>query len=133
MTRDEKIDAMTDQAAAASETEIIRRLAVACANDALILRVIGDQADYRDLAGTMTIDAIIEVANREFEELDDNGRDALRDTVCDHIQQAVVKAVQHVWTVSHALQLDPTIAAPDTIALIAALHVIPADATHPVS
>ena len=133
MTNEERVDAMSEQAAAASETELVRRLLIAAANDALLLRVIGNDADYEDIAKTMTGDAIIDVANREFAELDDEQRATLRDAADDHVRKALTRAVIDIWTVCDALKIDPTTVSPDTIALITALRVIPADAIHAVS
>lgn len=134
MTEDERIDAMTEQASLAFQTETGKRLLSACATDALVNRIIGpDNPDYVTIAKSMTGDAIVEAANREYDDLDDTQRTQLAAAAVDHVQQHVVAAVKHSWVVCDALQADPTTVPPETIAFIAAMRAIPADAIHPSS
>ncbi len=81
----------------------------------------------------MTTDAIIEAGNREFAQLDDTERDKLMEAVLDHLKVRFARAVMHAWVVCEALDGDPTTLVPETIAFIAAMDTIPADAEHPVS
>src|SRR4051794_20775560 len=129
MTHDEKLDRMTELATLAMETETGRRLFAAATTDALVSRIIGaDNPEYKTICKSMTAEAIVEAGTRELHDLDDAERKQLLETVLEHLQVRFVGAVRHAWTVADALEGDPTTLAPETIAFIAAMLTIPADA-----
>ena len=131
MTPDEKLDRMTELATLAMQTETGKRLFSAATTDALVTRIIGaDNPDYRTICKSMTAEAIVEAGNRELDDLDDTERQQLMESVLEHLQLRFVSAVKHAWTVADALDGDPTTLAPETIAFIAAMLTIPADAEH---
>jgi len=125
MTEDERIDLMADQAQQACGTETARRLFLACITDALVTRVVGpDNPEYLSILKGMSKAAILDVANREADEMTDDERVNLRDAAMDHVQRRVVAAGRHSWVVCEALEADPTTVPPETIAYIAALSTI---------
>lgn len=133
--REARIDGMTALASRVQASAIGYRLASAMFTDGLVGRVLRDSLDdveeMRSIARGMTGQAVVDVAEREIERLDDDEREHLMATVSDEFTNNVVLAVRHAWTVAEALCIPPQLLEPDAVAFIAAAYVIPIDATHP--
>jgi hypothetical protein len=133
--REARIDGMTTLASRVQASAIGHRLASAMFTDGLVGRVLRDTLDdveeMRAIARGMTAQAVADVAEREIQRLNDDERDHLMAEIGDEFQNNVVVAVRHAWTVAEALSIPPDRLDPEAIAFIAALYVIPIDATHP--
>jgi predicted ABC-class ATPase len=129
----DKIEAMASLAALACTTETGYRLRSAIVTDGLITRVLRESLDnpseMRDIAKSMTRDAILDVANREMAQLDDDEREGLADAVLDEFKNKITVAVRHAWTVCDMLEYPPERLDPEVVAFVAAVYTIPFDAS----
>lgn len=129
MTEDEKVDKMVELAQRASRTDVARRLAQAMTTDALVTRIVGaDNPDAKSIVKGMTKAAIIEAAEREVVQLTEDERESIGETVFDQLQARICAATRHSWTVATMLGYSPEILHEESIAWMAALCSIPADA-----
>jgi hypothetical protein len=133
MTPDEKLDAMSALAAMACTTETGYRLHNAIVTDGLVSRVLRDTVDdtseMRNIARTMTREAIIDVAKREMDELDSAEMTAMQEAVIEHFKERIAAAARHAWTVADMLGYPPARLDPEVVAFVAAVYTIPFDAS----
>jgi hypothetical protein len=129
MTEDEKVDHMVALAERAQRSDVARRLAHAMTTDALVTRIVGaDNPNAKSIMQGMTQAAIIEAAEREVQQLTEDERESIGETVLEHLQVRIVAATRHAWTVADMLGYQPETLNEDGIAWLAALCSIPADA-----